>query len=194
MPGGVILLAAGASRRFGADKRKHLLAGGLPMLHATAEKYLACFEQVVVVLRPGDEGLEAALLERFAAQAPRVVFAAQAELGMGHSLAAGIAAAADWAYAFIALADMPFVEVATLRELDRIMQAAGPDAIVQPSFEGNPGHPVGFGRGHFAELAAMSGDAGARSLVKHAGAEVLAVPVADRGVLRDVDQPTDLGA
>jgi molybdenum cofactor cytidylyltransferase len=192
VPGGALLLAAGASRRFGSDKRTHKLADGKALLHTTVEKYLGCFEQVVVVLRPGDGLLQEALLAGFGKRAPRVVVADDADLGMGHSLAAGIAAVADWDYAFVALADMPFIEAATLERLKQVMASAAADAIVQPTLQGRPGHPVGFGRDRFAEIAALTGDAGARSIVQRRKDQVVEVPVTDPGVLRDIDQPADL--
>jgi molybdenum cofactor cytidylyltransferase len=188
----VVLLAAGASRRFGADKRAHSMRGGASLLHTTTEKYLGCFEQVVVVVRPGDQALEDALAEHFGTRAPRVVTAADADLGMGHSLAAGIAAVEDWDHAFVALADMPFVQTDTLEKLKAAMSRATARAIIQPTFHGKPGHPVGFGHSHFAALLALSGDAGARSVVMRCSDDVVEVAVRDQGVIRDVDKPADL--
>ena len=192
MPGGALLLAAGASRRFGSDKRTHRMQSGESVLHATTAKYLNCFEHVVVVLKPGDAHLETALADRFENRSPRVVVAASAALGMGHSLAAGIAAIGDWDYVFVALGDMPFVAQATLIELKQAMHAADPGGIVQPTLHGIPGHPVGFDRGQFAELRTLTGDAGARSVVKAHADQVVTVEVSDNGVLRDIDQPVDL--
>jgi molybdenum cofactor cytidylyltransferase len=169
-----------------------VLAGGERLLHATTEIYLQCFEQVVVVLRPGDSELREALLARFEEQLPSIVIAAHAHLGMGHSLAAGIATVGNWDYAFVALGDMPFVAASTLARLERVLRAAGTDAIVQPSCEGKPGHPVGFGNSHFSALQSLSGDTGARSIIKNLNDQVIEVPVSDPGVLQDVDQPADL--
>ena len=192
MPGAVVLLAAGASRRFGSDKRTHPIPGGTTLLHASTQKYVDCFEQVIVVIRHGDAALADALATRFGAHALRIVTADHAELGMGHSLAAGIAAAEDCDYAFIALADMPFVETTTLARLKQAMETAASDVIIHPSFDGQPGHPVGFGHDHFDALRTLTGDAGARSIVKNSRDQVVDVPVADRGVLHDIDRPADL--
>jgi molybdenum cofactor cytidylyltransferase len=45
---------------------------------------------------------------------------------------------------------------------------------------------------HFAEIAALSGDRGARALIDAHAAEVCYVPVGDPGVTRDVDTPDAL--
>ena len=192
MAGGALLLAGGASRRFGSDKRTHRLEGGDSLLHTTAAKYVESFEQVVVVLRPHEAALQRGLAERFSESPPRIVFAAHAHLGMGHSLAAGIVAALAWDYAFIALADMPFIEPATLVRLRSEMESATSTAIVQPTFQGSRGHPVGFGRAHFARLQTLTGDQGASSVLSDLAGQVFQMPVADPGILRDVDQPDDL--
>jgi molybdenum cofactor cytidylyltransferase len=49
---------------------------------------------------------------------------------------------------------------------------------------------VGFRGDLLAQLAALSGDEGARRLLKGPGLQL--VPVDDPGVLRDVDTPADL--
>jgi molybdenum cofactor cytidylyltransferase len=199
MAGGALLLAAGVSRRFGADKRTHLLPDGTSLLQATANKYVGCFDHVVVVLRPTDAELARELTTRFGGPPARkrggrlhVVTAAQAHLGMGHSLAAGISAVGNWDYAFVALGDMPFVETATLRQLEGAMASADGAAIIAPVFEGRPGHPVGFGHDHFEALGALTGDSGARSILKNFTHQVVEVAVSDPGVLHDVDRPADL--
>ena len=193
MAGGALLLAAGVSRRFGADKRTHLLPDGTSLLQATANKYVGCFDHVVVVLRPTDAELARELTTRFGGGL-RVVTAAQAHLGMGHSLAAGIGAVGNWDYAFVALGDMPFVETATLRQLEGAMASTDGAAIIAPVFEGRPGHPVGFGHDHFEALGALTGDSGARSIIKKFAHQVVEVAVSDPGVLHDVDRPADLDA
>jgi molybdenum cofactor cytidylyltransferase len=192
--GGALLLAAGSARRFGADKRRARLAGGLPMLEATLLRYQHAFARLRVVLRAGDAGLAAELAALLRA-GDDVVLSAGAEHGMGHSLADGIRGL-GWDYAFIGLGDMPFVTVTTLRVLVARMHAAlaaGRAAIVQPAFAGALGHPVGFAARHFAALAALTGDRGARAVVmRHAGDHVV-VPCLDAGVVTDIDTPAAPG-
>lgn len=187
-----MLLAAGSAARFGSDKRVHALPDGDSLLSAAITKCIKGFAEVVVVLKPGDEALAEKLRRQFYPEDVTIVHAQDAQLGMGHSLAAGIRAAAGWDFAFVALGDMPFVEPETLAALNRAMSAADPEAIVQPIYAGRPGHPVGFGRRHFPALERLTGDEGARRVVKTAADHVLQIEVDDPGVLRDVDTPGDL--
>lgn len=189
MTGGVVVLAAGASSRFGSDKRAHVLSSGESLLHTTLTKYSITFEQVIAVLRPADDELTAAIAGRY--PNCKTVIAARANLGMGHSLAAGVGNAVGWDYVFIALADMPYVLRSTLTHLRRVMESGHNHTIVLPTLEGRAGHPVGFGRAYFAELRALVGDQGARKVVAGHRDQVVEVSVTDAGVLRDVDTPDD---
>jgi molybdenum cofactor cytidylyltransferase len=186
--GGALILAAGFSRRFGADKRWHPLADGTPMLIRTLSRYAAVFEQLAVVLRPEDEVLAQEV--RTIYPAARVVLAPEAHLGMGHSLAAGVRAIErEWQYACIGLADMPYVTAATLTRLLAVYRSGDPDRIVQPVLGDRPGHPVIFGAQFFAEIESVTGDEGARSVLQKHPDALERVPVDDAGVVTDLDQP-----
>ena len=57
---------------------------------------------------------------------------------------------------------------------------------------GQRGHPVAFGGALGDELARLDGDEGARSLLARHAERLVAVPVGDPGIFRDVDTPSDL--
>jgi molybdenum cofactor cytidylyltransferase len=57
-------------------------------------------------------------------------------------------------------------------------------------FEGRRGNPVAFGALHLPALLALTGEHGARSLLK--SSSVVEVAVSDPGILRDIDTPNDL--
>jgi molybdenum cofactor cytidylyltransferase len=188
--GGVILLAAGRGRRFGSDKRRHVLPEGDSLLARSVRLYSAAFPDAVVVLRPDDADPAELIAPRSAplhgdraSVGPRFVRAADADLGMGHSLAAGARAAPD----------MAWVAPATLLQLRGTMERAlvegRADTIVQPVHAGMPGHPVGFAARYREELYELRGDEGARSVIRRHAARVERVEVADPGVLRDLDTP-----
>ncbi len=82
--------------------------------------------------------------------------------------------------------DMPLVKSDSVR---RVLDAYDPDgpALVVPTFEGRRGHPVIHGRAVWPELRSPEADAGARVLARKDPARVLEVPVADEGVLLDID-------
>jgi len=96
LTGGAVILAAGNSRRFGSDKRHYPLLPGRTMLETSLARYQEVFERVFVVLRPDDKAWAHRLTDA------RIVYAEDAALGMGHSLAAGVKAAQHLDYLFVA--------------------------------------------------------------------------------------------
>jgi len=188
-----ILLAAGRGERFGGDKLVAPLtdpampASDAASLGAVSGAHLAAaLTDVIAVVRPGDDPLA----EQLRAAGLDVVECARAGEGMGASLACGVGASSDADGWVVALADMPWIARATIENVAAAL-VAGAD-IVAPSFRGLRGHPVGFSRRHYAALAALTGDAGARQVIER-GANVLTlIDVDDPGVLRDVDTRDDL--
>ncbi|MEZ5597090.1 MAG: nucleotidyltransferase family protein [Pseudomonadales bacterium] len=184
---GAIVLAAGRSRRFGGDKRRHRLADGRAMLATTLGNCQLAFAAVRLVLAPGDDTLveDVRLALR---DTDDVVFASRAREGMGHSLAAA-AVDLSWRFAFVVLADMPYILPSTYAQLIATAATLPDDGILIPCHHGERGHPVGFGRDYFAGLREMSGDQGAKDILRQAAAHITRVAVDDPGVLQDIDRP-----
>lgn len=178
---GVIVLAAGSSRRFPSDKRLALMPDNKELLASTLASIPVTFSRRLLVLRPGDE----ALARRFE-QAWEICFAPRAHLGMGHSLAYAVSELEDWQGAVIALGDMPFVHPDTYTA---VQEALCIQPLVRPFYRGQPGHPVGFQAAYFSELAALQGDEGARSLLARHSDKLHQHPSEDPGILRDIDTP-----
>ncbi len=181
-----LLLAAGASTRFGADKLAHPLPHGVAVAVQAARHLKAEIERVIAVVRPGADDTAQAL----AAEGCQVVVCENAAEGMGASLACGARAAGAVDGYLVALADMPFVRPSTIAALRDAL--AGGAALVAPYFHARRGHPVGIAGRFRAELEALSGDEGARALLAAHAAEIVKVPVGDPGVIRDIDTPADV--
>ncbi len=183
-----ILLAAGFGRRFDPSGRDSKLLAQLPdgrsvATHAAAA-LCAALPGSLAVIRPGQSALAAQLRDAGC----RIVESAAAEGGMGHALADAVSASADADGWLVALADMPWLEPRMIRAVAAALQT--PEDIAAAAFAGRRGHPVAFGAAHRAALCALSGDQGARELLR--GAAVRLVDSADDAVLRDVDHPQDL--
>jgi molybdenum cofactor cytidylyltransferase len=183
-----ILLAAGFGSRFDPDGLHNKLLArmpdGTPVAHESAHRLLLVVPRVLAVVRPGSEAL-AHLLNEAGCD---VVFAPAAERGMGASLAAGIEASADAEGWIVALADMPRIATTTIEEVARALD--GGASLVAPFYQGQRGHPVGFGAEHRDALLTLDGDTGAKSLLM--SQHVTRLDVDDPGILRDVDTPEDL--
>jgi molybdenum cofactor cytidylyltransferase len=91
----------------------------------------------------------------------------------------------------VLLADMPLV---TARHIDRLIEAftAAPSAgAVVPVLDGERGNPVVLARTLFAAIARLSGDEGARRLLRD-GVQVVEVAIDDAAIAADVDTPEAL--
>lgn len=184
-----LLLAAGASRRFGSDKRKVQLDSGDTLLATSLQLYLDTLGSCVVVIDSSDQALKPDLLARGASLVE--VPGKEHRYGMGDSLAAGMRylASQEVDACLVALADMPWIAPTTLLAL---VTALADAPLVVPVWRGRRGHPVGFRSCYFAELCQLSGDVGARDVLQRHRKSLLQLPVDDPGVVQDVDTVVDL--
>ena len=190
-----LLLAAGSGARFGGAKllaplpnASYGVAAGTPIGVAACLHLVAALPRVLGVVRPRDVALRAALEDTGA----QVILCERAHEGMGVTLASATAAMPDADGWVVALADMPWISPATVAAIaTRVRDGA---SIVAPQHRGQRGHPVGFGREHYAALIGLTGDEGARGLLAERRASLELLDVDDPGVLLDVDRGADLDA
>lgn len=190
---GGIVLAAGSSRRFGEDKRKIQLSTGRSVLQEVIHSANQVLEQVLVVLRFGDQPYLDELQDQVDDPGVEYFRAPDSARGMAHSLGNAIHEKREWDAAMILLADMPYVKPSTIKAIaDVYEQNKASDPIVFPVNKGKTGHPVIFPRAYFQEIEQLEGDVGARAVIEAHPDKAIQVEVNDPGILRDIDTPTDL--
>lgn len=180
-----ILLAAGSSQRFGADKQAALI-GGVPMLTRAACTLLnAGFDMPIVVL-----GTRAAEHSPLLYGLPvRIVRNPDASSGMASSLIAALEAAGECAAVCITVCDQPAVTARHLRMLVGAWRKTRA-GIVASAYEDVCGVPALFAASHFAELRNVSGDRGAGPLLARYAASLQTIPLPGGQI--DIDTPADL--
>ena len=175
-----ILLAGGLSGRFGpADKLAEPLYG-LPLgLHAARTLATLPFAAMIAVTRSGGPDFGACGFTSVRNGHPASGQSGSIRLGLASALVAAPRAV------LIMLADMPFV---TRTHIEALLARFDDEHRIVASAGGErPGPPALFGASHFEALAALSGDAGARSMLNDA---LLVEAPADE--LVDIDTPDDL--
>lgn len=183
----ILLLAAGASSRMqGRDKLMEDV-DGQPLLSQVCRR-AALTGLPVFVTVPGTAHPRAAAIGT-ATPVP----VPDADEGMAASIRRGVAALPEGCGGVMILpADMPEVETQDMLHLAAHFHGAESPIVRASAEDGTPGHPVLFPSRCFAALQALSGDQGARSLLKQETVQMVALP--GRHALTDLDTPEDWAA
>ncbi|MFJ9656901.1 NTP transferase domain-containing protein [Streptomyces griseoflavus] len=185
-----ILLAAGGGRRLGGHPKALLTHRGRPLVEHAAEVLRAggC-ARVHVVLGAGADEVRAR------ASLPGCVLVDNPawERGMGGSLRAGLDSLAGTGAraALVLLVDQPGIGP---EAVSRVLGAyRSPASLVCAAYDGVRGHPVLFGAGHWAGVAAAAtGDRGARAYLREHADRVALVECGDVAETYDIDTAADL--
>jgi len=182
----VILLAAGQSKRFGKNKLLHKLENGKEIVcQCITNINQAGFNPKVIV-----QENDTRLINVLRSEKCIVSECKDSQLGMAHTLAFAIRHYSNASAWLICLADMPYILPDTIKKLHDSLQNT--ESLCAPIYQDSRGHPVGFGRKYYEELANLEGDNGAKSLLHKYQNNLINLEVSDPGVLRDIDYPKDL--
>lgn len=185
---GLVLLAAGASVRMGRPKQL-LEVGGQPLVVRAVEVALASAAwPVVVVLGANAEKIRPLLARQpvFIAENPTWTEGMASSLRTGLQTLQSFSRALDGA--LVALVDQPAFSAGVIAQLVAAQRNSG-RSIAAARYGGHAGVPALFLRRHFAALAALEGDAGARTLLSRCAGDVTPVDLPELAL--DLDTPAD---
>jgi molybdenum cofactor cytidylyltransferase len=188
---GAVLLAAGQSARFGGRPKGLLELGGVPLVRRQLIALSgAGVDELVVVLGPASERLEAAV-SAFPITLARNPNPAD---GQAASMRIGLAALGGKLDAVIvALVDQPLLHTQDISDLIGAFKKrpAGTELVV-PTVGDAPGNPIVFSAAVRDEILAGSADAGCRRWRAENPDRVLRWSTDNRRYVTDVDTPEDL--
>ena len=179
-----IVLAAGASARMGTPKQLLPFAGATLLGHAIATARAAGCQRIFVVLGANAEQIAATL-----GRGELVVENAGWQEGIASSVRAGVAACSASpaaAAALILTCDQPLLD-----DLAPLVSAfrKNPQLIAAAAYADTVGVPAIFPRTFFPALSMLTGDAGARAVLRSRPESVQAVALRDAAF--DIDTPGD---
>ncbi len=181
-----IVLAAGASTRFGRTKQLESF-DGLPLVTGAIRKAEAvCGDRTVLVVGKDWQQVAAAC------EPLRGFFVINDDYaqGIAGSIACGVRTVAECADAVIlTMADLPLIGAVHFENLARTWTES-PHSIVASAFEDTLGPPAVFPKADFDALLALQGDRGARPVIDANPDRVLAVSCEEAAF--DIDRPEDL--
>ena len=181
-----ILLAAGRSTRFGSNKLLFPLQGKIPLVVQAARRMQSVLGDIIAVVNPDDS----AVIEVLEKEPVRILANENAESGIGSSIACGVQESRESGGWVIALGDMPYVDIRSIRGVAAGIQHDR--SICAPMFGGQRGHPVGFGKAYADELMSLRSDEGAKHIIAANRKNLQVFGCRDQGVIADIDWPHDI--
>lgn len=159
-----IVLAAGASSRFGKPKQLAMFRGKTLVRHAVSAAIAARCDHVAVVA--GEHARE--IQSELEGMACDVVTNHEWREGLAGSIRAGLQHLLtddhDIEAILLLACDQPLVDAESLRQLIELPQATG-KAIAASAYAGTLGIPALFVRSVFPKLLELTGDRGAKELI-----------------------------
>lgn len=182
---GVVILAAGESRRMGKNKLL-LEVEGKRVIEWTVDSFRGIADNIVVVLGHRPEDMTPALKEL----GVRWTVNENHEEGMASSFKRGLVELRNCGAAFLALGDQPFVDRDFLKKAIDVWKKRHAK-IVSPVYEGKKGHPVLFDRSLFGEILSLGRHETIRDVI-HRHVDELHLVKAGKWSIMDMDAPEDL--
>lgn len=201
-----LVLAAGSSTRMGSANKLLQSIDAQAMVSAVLMALLESSVDSLWVVTGFESDKVASLLEKlshdYGLKAGKKIHCIENldySKGLSTSLKSGIQALPDCVEAvMIVQADMPMLTAAHFERLLAIYKKTNHKLtsqhkkIIAPFYQQQRGNPIIFPRRFFNSLQTISGDQGARQLLKQWAEHIVAVEMTDDAVLFDVDTPAQL--
>jgi molybdenum cofactor cytidylyltransferase len=180
-----IILAAGQSRRMGAENKLLMKFNDQPMIkHVAITLNESCLDEIIVVTGFESEQIKHVLNDHEV----KFVDNPNYEQGLSTSLIAGLRSVDKLTDAvIICLGDMPMVTSEGIKQLINEFEPDASKEICVPIYQGKRGNPILWSRRFINEMLQLEGDVGAKHLLFKYDDVVHEVPMQDSGVLLDFD-------
>jgi len=175
-----IILASGYSRRMGQNKLL-LNYRGKSLIEHTIETIEMCgFSEIIIVAR------EEKIIDIANKYGLKVIINGNADKGISESIKLGVRNAKETKGFMFFMADQPFLDVDTVKELNNAFEE-NLDSIIIPRFDGKKGSPVIFPYSFKGDFLLLEGDVGGKVIINKNLDKVKFVEVQDAAKLFDVD-------
>lgn len=192
-----LVLAAGSSRRFGADNKLLAYRDSRPLLGHVLDSVKLSDTDTILMVTGHDVDAVSTLCNATNQSGGTRIAQRHNPLhasGMASSLICGISELGEQGAdaVMVCLGDMPEVSAAVMNTLIQTFREIPDKALYIPTFDGQRGNPVLIAASLFDSVLMLEGDVGARVLARQFPDSVCEVPCESAGVLMDVDVPADL--
>ena len=186
-----IILAAGASTRYGRPKQLLRLKGRYLIEWVLDAALSSKLNRIVLVLGYAHQKVLLALAEKLQHSKLYIEINPEFKKGQSHSLRVGLSKVKDdFPAVMFLLGDQPMLNSATINILLERFWADDKDVCV-PIYRGKRKTPAIFGRRFYTQLMGIKGDMGARQLIDENPDRVLTVEMDNPLCFLDIDTPQD---
>lgn len=182
-----IVLAAGRSQRMGAQKLLLPFGSKTVIAHIVDQLTASSVDEIYVVIGCQGKRVSQELSDR----PVYIVNNPNYESGMLSSVRCGLEAINQKCRTvLVALGDQPSVTTKLIDQMVHIF-ACSEKQILVPLYDNRRGHPIIFSSVYRGEISANYDDVGLRGLLHAHKEDIFELPVAEAGVLSDMDYPED---
>jgi len=184
----ILILAAGRSSRMGGRDKLLEEIDGTTLLARVTKRALATGMQVVVTVPDANHPRANLVKTGLASMVP----VPDRDEGMAASIRAGVKALQHEETAVMILpADMPDLQTSDLRALSMAFAKRPNNILRATSADGTPGHPVIFPSDLLTALTKVTGDSGARSVIRANQDRLQTLSLPGNRAVCDLDTPQD---
>ena len=186
-----IILAAGASTRFGRPKQLLRLKNRCLIEWVLDAALNSKLSKIVLVLGYAHQKVLQALDEKLQHSKLYIEINPEFKKGQSHSLRVGLSKVKDdFAAVMFLLGDQPMVDAVTINYLLASFWSADKDICV-PTFQGQRRSPSVFSQKFYKHILEIKGDIGARQIIKTHPDRVLEIEIKNPLFFLDIDTPED---
>ena len=185
-----ILLAAGQSKRMNGENKLTKKIQGIPLIKLSVKNILASsINELIIVLGHQKEVIEQ-LIEKN--EKIKCVFNKNFESGMASSIKTGVNNLSKKTESFfICLGDMPMVSPDIYNQ---IIESKDKKEIIIPTYKGQQGNPVLFDKSMKKKIMNITGDFGAKKILKLNKDQILNLEINDKRIARSFNTQDDFNS
>ena len=179
-----IILAAGLSKRMELGNKLLLEKKETPIIKITLDNIKAAkVKEIIIVLGKNSKSFKNVIEDK----SVKLFFNSNYKNGISSSIKKGIEKVDNSCEgALICLADMPSIKTSTYNKIIDAFYKYKKQNII-PYFNKKKGNPVLFSKSYFQYITNITGDVGARNLIRKNKKDFKKLTVADEGILEDID-------
>ena len=185
-----ILLAAGQSKRMNGENKLAKEIQGIPLIKLSVKNILASsINELIIVF-----GYQKEIIEKLIDKNEKIkfFFNKDFESGMASSIKTGLDNLSEKTEAFfICLGDMPMVSTNIYNQL---IKSKDNNEIIVPTYKGQQGNPVLFSKSMKEKIMKISGDVGAKKILKLNKDKILNLEINNQGITKGFDTQDDFNS